>query len=195
MVEFIVSYATAEHHSYVDAVVDAIDQAATVKGTGIARRSADYILDKINQGKAVIAITNYGEFAGFCYIESWEHQRYVANSGLIVVDKFRGMNLAKSIKNKAFELSREKFPNAKLFGLTTSLAVMKINSELGYVPVTFSELADDSAFWKGCESCSYYDILVRTKRHSCLCTAMIFDPAIHDVRRQAIAAVNEQKAE
>lgn len=192
MVEFKVCYATEEHLQYVPTVVEAIDLAATVKGTGIARRSDEYITDKINQGKAVIAITNYGEFAGFCYIESWGHQKFVANSGLIVVDKFRGMGLAKAIKNKAFELSREKFPQAKLFGLTTGLAVMKINSALGYVPVTFSELTDDAEFWKGCESCSYYDILVRTKRHSCLCTAMIFDPNVHEHRRQAIASVSEK---
>jgi hypothetical protein len=192
MVEFKVEFATAEQHlSYVKDIVDALDNASQVKGTGLARRSAEYITDKINQGKAVIAISNYGELAGFCYIESWEDKKFVANSGLIVVDKFRGMGLAKAIKGKAFELSRKMFPNSKLFGLTTGLAVMRINSSLGYVPVTFSELTDDAEFWKGCESCSYYDILIRTKRHSCLCTAMIFDPEIHEKRRQAIAATKE----
>ena len=193
MVEFKVEFATAEHLPYVKDIVDALDYASQVKGTGLARRSAEYITDKVNQGKAVIAITNYGEFAGFCYVESWEDKKFVANSGLIVVDKFRGMGLAKSIKSKAFELSRKLFPQSKLFGLTTGLAVMRINSSLGYVPVTFSELTDDADFWKGCESCSYYDILVRTKRHSCLCTAMIFDPEVHEKRRQAIEATKDNK--
>ena len=76
----------------------------------------------------------------------------------------------------ALELSAQLSPGAKLFGLTTSLAVMNINNGLGYRPVTFSELTDDDQFWKGCESCPYYDILVRTKRDDCLCTAMIMDP-------------------
>jgi len=116
------------------------------------------------------------EFAGFCYIESWGGKKFVANSGLIVVDKFRGHGLAKAIKKKAFELSRELFPKSKIFGLTTGLAVMKINSDLGYKPVTFSELTDDDEFWKGCQSCVNYDILLRTKRKHCLCTGMLYTP-------------------
>jgi len=74
-------------------------------------------------------------------------------------------------------LSRSKFPNAKIFGLTTGLAVMKINHELGYRPVTFSELTDDEDFWKGCQSCVNYDILQRTGKSKCLCTGMLYDPA------------------
>jgi len=101
----------------------------------------------------------------------------VANSGLIVVEKFRGHGLAKRIKQKAFELSRQRYPETKIFGLTTGLAVMKINSELGYKPVTFSELTNDEAFWKGCQSCVNYDILQRTGRKHCLCTGMLYDPA------------------
>ena len=128
------------------------------------------------QGKAIIAFNSEGEWAGFCYIESWGHNKYVANSGLIVSPDFRGMGLAGEIKKRALELSSKLFPGAKLFGLTTSLAVMKINSGLGYKPVTFSELTDDDEFWKGCQTCPYYDILVRTKRDDCLCTAMIMDP-------------------
>ena len=129
------------------------------------------------QGKAVIAFSEEGEWAGFCYIESWGHNKFVANSGLVVATDFRGVGLAGEIKKRALELSAALFPGAKLFGLTTSLAVMKINSGLGYKPVTFSELTDDDQFWKGCETCPYYDILVRTKRDDCLCTAMIMDPA------------------
>ncbi|MEE9462536.1 MAG: GNAT family N-acetyltransferase, partial [Bacteroidales bacterium] len=117
-----------------------------------------------------------GDFAGFCYIESWGHEKFVANSGLIVLEKYRGYGLAMKIKSRAFRLSRKVFPGAKMFGLTTSLAVMKINSALGYKPVTFSELTDDDEFWKGCHSCAYYDILFRTNRTHCLCTAMLYDP-------------------
>ncbi|WP_016779120.1 GNAT family N-acetyltransferase [Anaerophaga thermohalophila] len=171
-----IQIASEEHLPYVDTILETIAEAAKIRGTGIARRSPDYIRNKIIEGKAIIAL-NGDEFAGFCYIESWGHEKFVANSGLIVVDKFRGQGLAKKIKRQAFELSRKRYPNAKIFGLTTGLAVMKINSELGYKPVTFSELTDDDEFWKGCQSCVNYDILMRTNRKHCLCTGMLFDPA------------------
>jgi hypothetical protein len=167
--------ATSEHHKYAEEISNVIETSAAARGTGIAKRSPEYIINKINEGKAVIAVTTEGEFAGFCYIESWG-DRFAANSGLIVAEKFRKMGLAMQVKRKAFELSRAKFPHAKLFGLTTSLAVMKINSDLGYRPVTFSELTDDEEFWKGCQSCVNYDILTRTKRKHCLCTGMLYDP-------------------
>ncbi len=167
--------ASDEHLEYVDIILNTIAEAAKIRGTGIAKRSPDYIRQKINEGKAIIALAD-NEFAGFCYIESWGHEKFVANSGLIVVDKFRGHGLARDIKRKAFELSKLRYPNAKIFGLTTGLAVMKINSELGYKPVTFSELTDDEDFWKGCQSCVNYDILMRTKRKHCLCTGMLYDP-------------------
>ena len=160
---------------YVDTILKTIEEAAKIRGTGIARRSPDYIDLKISERKAMIALQG-DEFAGFCYIETWGNKQFVANSGLIVVDKFRGHGLAKRIKKKAFELSRQRYPEAKIFGLTTGLAVMKINSELGYKPVTFSELTDDESFWKGCQSCVNYDILQRTGRKHCLCTGMLYDP-------------------
>lgn len=172
----IVLNAGEEHLKYVDEINDTIQRASEERGTGIARRSYEYIASKMMEGKAIIALDGE-KFAGFCYIESWGHNRFVANSGLIVVKEYRSGGLAKRIKRKAFELSRQKFPDAKLFGLTTGLPVMKINSELGYKPVTFSELTDDQEFWKGCQSCVNYDILMRTNRTKCLCTAMIYDPA------------------
>lgn len=164
-----------EHTCYATEINDTIQRASEERGTGIARRTDEYITKKMNEGKAIIALDG-DKFAGFCYIESWGHNKYVANSGLIVAPAYRGAGLAKRIKKEAFLLSRKKFPEAKLFGLTTGLAVMKINSELGYKPVTFSELTDDQDFWKGCQSCVNYDILMRTQRTKCLCTAMIFDP-------------------
>jgi GNAT superfamily N-acetyltransferase len=174
--EITVQVADERFLGYVDTILKTIEDAAKVRGTGIARRSPEYIAQKIKEGKAIIALQGE-EFAGFCYIETWSDKKFVANSGLIVVEKFRGHGLAKRIKQKAFELSRQRYPDAKIFGLTTGLAVMKINSELGYKPVTFSELTNDEAFWKGCESCVNYDILQRTNRKYCLCTAMLYDPA------------------
>lgn len=173
--EISVLIADQSHLKYVDTILNTIAEAAKIRGTGIARRSPEYLSQKIKEGKAIIALQNE-EFAGFCYVETWGNKKFVANSGLIVVDKFRGSGLARRIKRKAFELSRQRYPTAKIFGLTTGLAVMKINSELGYKPVTFSELTDDAAFWKGCESCVNYDILQRTNRRHCLCTGMLYDP-------------------
>ena len=168
--------ANENHLKYVDTILSTIEAAAQVRGTGIAKRSPEYIKNKMLEGKAIIALAG-DEFAGFCYIESWGNKQYVANSGLIVVEKFRGQGLAKKIKEFSFDLSRKMFPNAKLFGLTSGAAVMRINTELGYVPVTFADLTDDEAFWKGCEGCVNFDVLQRTKRRYCICTAMLYDPA------------------
>lgn len=167
--------ANSEHFKYAESISEMIREASLVKDSGLAQRSPEYIQKKIEEGKSVIAFVD-DETAGFCYVETWGHGKYVANSGLIVSPKFRGHGLAKAIKKEAFALSRDLFPTAKLFGLTTSLAVMKINSDLGYKPVTFSELTDDEEFWKGCETCANYDILKRTKRFNCLCTGMLYDP-------------------
>lgn len=167
--------ANESHEKYAETIVEMIEDAAKKRGTGIAKRQPEYIIKKMEEKKAIIALD--GEtVAGFCYIETWGHGKYVANSGLIVNEDYRGQGLSKKIKKKAFDMSLERFPGAKLFGLTTSLPVMKINSELGYKPVTFSELTDDEAFWKGCQSCVNYDILTRTNRKHCLCTGMLFDP-------------------
>ncbi len=168
-------YCTPDHHKYAEAICELIETAAKQRGTGIAKREPEYIKTKMTNGNAVIALDG-DQLAGFCYIEIWEEKKYVANSGLIVHWDFRGQGLAKKIKAKAFELSRKKYPNSKLFGITTSLPVMKINSDLGYRPVTFSELTQDETFWKGCQSCPNYDILSRNNRSNCLCTGMLFDP-------------------
>jgi hypothetical protein len=177
--EIDVLIADASHVEYVDTILETIANAAKIRGTGIARRTPEYVTQKILEGKAIIAL-NGNEFAGFCYIETWGNKQFVANSGLIVVEKFRGQGLAKRIKHMAFHLSRTRYPNSKLFGLTTGAAVMKINYELGYRPVTFAELTGDEAFWKGCQSCVNYDILQRQNRRFCMCTAMLYDPKEHE---------------
>ena len=175
--QFIIHHATEQHSSFAETICRIIEESAKQRGTGIAKRDPEYIKSKIREGKAVVALTNDGRFAGFCYIETWEDRKYVANSGLIVAPEFRKMHLAKRIKEAAFQLSRQKYPEAKMFGITTSAAVLKINNELGYRPAHFSELTTDDAFWKGCEGCNNVDILKRTNRTMCLCTGMLFDPA------------------
>ncbi|MCR9253114.1 MAG: GNAT family N-acetyltransferase [bacterium] len=176
MGQFIVSVADESHLKYAENISALIEESAKMRGTGIAKRSPEYIASKINEGKSIIALAKNGVLAGFCYIESWGHGKYVANSGLVVNPEFRNQGLAMKIKERAFKHSRTLFPAAKLFGLTTSLAVMKINSDLGYRPVTFSELTDDKEFWKGCNSCVNYEILQSKDHHHCLCTGMLFDP-------------------
>src|SRR5690606_3552628 len=161
-----------------------MELSAQARGTGIAKRSPEYIQRKMEEGKAVIAVTTDGEWVGFCYIEAWQHEKYVANSGLIVAPKFRHTGVAKEIKKRIFELSRERYPDAKIFGLTTGLAVMKINSSLGYKPVTYSELTTDDEFWKGCQSCVNYEILMMKERKNCLCTGMLYDPEKVDMRSE-----------
>jgi N-acetylglutamate synthase-like GNAT family acetyltransferase len=154
--------ATADDTHYAETITNEMAESAKARGTGIAKRSPDYVKMKMEEGKAVIALTKDGTWVGFCYIEAWEHEKYVANSGLIVAPPFRKSGVATEIKRRVFELSRKKYPHAKIFGLTTGLAVMKINSDLGYEPVTYSELTNDEEFWKGCRSCVNYEILVST---------------------------------
>ena len=167
--------ANKSHIKYAQIICDTIAEAAKVRGTGIAKRKPDYVAKKMENGNAVIALKD-GKFAGFCYIEKWEHGKFVANSGLIVHPNFRNIGLAKKIKEVTFKHSRTRFPDAKVFSITTGLAVMKLNSSFGYKPVTFSELTDDSTFWDGCKTCRNYDILTRTERKMCMCTGMLFDP-------------------
>ena len=180
--DFVVRVATEEDTPFAQAICNEMAESAKARGTGIAKRTADYVSSKMREGKAVIAFHKDGTWAGFSYIESWGHGDYVANSGLIINPVFRKLGLAKAIKTKTFFLSLKKFKGAKLFGLTTGLAVMKINNEIGYRPVTYSELTDDEQFWHGCESCVNFPILQSKEHKNCLCTAMLFDPAVDTVR-------------
>jgi hypothetical protein len=175
-----ISIAGAQHATHAARICELINESAKQRGTGIASRAPEYIAQKIYAGKAVIAVdADAGEVVGFSYIETWGHGKFVANSGLIVNPDYRHMGLAYKIKKKIFTLSRKKFPHARIFGITTGLAVMKINSSLGYVPVTFSELTDDEEFWKGCQGCRNYDILQRNGHRMCLCVGMLYDPRKH----------------
>lgn len=173
--EISVEFAQEEHAKYAERICTLIYESALQRGTGIARRSNEYIASKITGGKAVVALEGE-KLVGFSYIESWGHGDYVATSGLIVDPDYRNLGLARRIKEKTFELARMRFPFAKIFSITTSLPVMKLNSRMGYKPVTFSELTDDEEFWQGCKGCINYDILQRNNRRMCLCTGMLFDP-------------------
>ena len=185
--EITVKFAEPEESKYADQIVNMIYESALQRGTGIAKRTPEYIAQKITSGKSVVAL--HGErLVGFSYIESWGHGDYVATSGLIVDPEYRHLGLAGAIKAKTFQLARLRFPFAKLFSITTSLPVMKLNSRLGYKPVTFSELTDDNEFWEGCQGCRNYDILQRNNRRMCLCTGMLYDP------KQPLVDTEEKKS-
>jgi hypothetical protein len=173
---FSIRVADNSHKVYANEIAAEMENSAKARGTGIAKRSPSYLETKMEEGKAVIALTNEGKWAGFCYIEAWGHGKFVANSGLIVAPEYRQYGLARKIKQEVFKLSQAKYPESNIFGLTTGAAVMKINSELGYIPVSYSALTDDEEFWKGCQSCINYEILMSKNRQNCLCTAMLFDP-------------------
>ena len=176
--EIQVLVADASHEKYVDTILNTIAEAAKVRGTGIARRTHEYLLTKMKEAKAVIALQG-DKFAGFSYIETWGNKQYVTTSGLIVHPDFRGIGLAKRIKDMTFSLARTRWPNAKIFSLTSGAAVIAMNTQLGYKPVTFADLTDDEAFWKGCEGCINVDVLHRTNRKYCICTGMLYDPEEH----------------
>lgn len=170
-----ITVANSSHKTHAVAICQLMEESAKIRGTGIAKREPAYIEKKMEEGKCIIALHG-NQAVGFCYIESWEGQKYVANSGLIVHPDYRGTGLAKKIKEEIFQLSKSLYPSASIFGITTSLQVMKINSDLGYKPVTFSELTQDEVFWKGCQTCTNFDILQRTNRTMCLCTGMLCKP-------------------
>ena len=178
MEEIRVMVADATHEKYVDTILQTIAEAAKVRGTGIAKRSPEYVATKMREAKAVIALSGE-KFAGFSYIETWGNKTYVTTSGPIVHPDFRGMGVAKRIKDMTFSLARTRWPHAKIFSLTSGAAVMTMNSQLGYQPVTFADLTDDEAFWRGCEGCINVDVLHRTGRKYCICTAMLYDPEEH----------------
>lgn len=167
--------ANESHVKYAERICELVYISAQERGTGIAERTPEYVADKMRAGKAVIALEG-DKFAGFSYIETWGHSKFVANSGLIVAHEYRKTGLARRIKSKIFNLSRKLYPDAKIFSITTGLAVMKLNYELGFRPVPFSELTDDPEFWKGCQGCRNFDILQRNNHKMCLCTGLLYDP-------------------
>ncbi len=173
----IVRPAAAADMIYAKEIADEMESSAITRGSGIAKRSPQSICEKILAGKAVIAVTNDDKLVGFQYLEVWEEGKFVSNSGLIVSPKYRKAGVATAIKRKIFQLSRDRYPNAFIFSITSGLPIMKLNTDLGFEPVTYSEITKDEHFWEGCKSCVNYDILTGKKKCNCLCTAMLFDPA------------------
>lgn len=189
----LIHVANSSHLQYSQEICDLIFVSAQARGTGIAKRSPEYIEEKMNTGKSVIALDG-DKLVGYSYIETWGHKKFVANSGLIVHPDYRGMGIARKIKNRIFELSRTLYPNSKIFSITTGLAVMKMNSDLGFKPVTFSELTDDKEFWKGCQTCKNFDILQRNDYKMCLCTGLLYDPTQEEppAKKQVSPAVQRK---
>ncbi|PJJ58729.1 GNAT family N-acetyltransferase [Hymenobacter chitinivorans] len=167
--------ANAADAQYVETLCQWYEESARTRGVGIAKRDPNYLKKKMERGDAIIAFSDDNVLAGFCYIETFEDNKFVVNSGLIVNTELRKEGLGRSIKHRVFELSRTKYPSAKIFGITTSGPVMKINTELGYRPVTFTELTQSDDFWKGCMGCKNYPILQENQRKMCLCTGMVYD--------------------
>lgn len=161
---------------YINEILAETERSAIARGSGIAKRSAASVAEKILAGKAVIALTGSGEWVGFSYLQTWENGRFVSNSGLIVVPRFRSSGVARAIKNRIFKLSRRLYPNSKIFSITSGTAVMCMNSQLGFLPVSYSEITHDECFWEGCKTCVNYNILQQKGKGNCLCTAMLFDP-------------------
>jgi hypothetical protein len=164
---------------FADQIIHEMESSAIVRGSGISKRSAASVIEKIDNGKAIVAVTENGEWAGFSYIETWDNGKFVSNSGLIVSSKHRNQGVASQIKRQIFELSRTKYPSAKIFSITSGLAIMKMNTKLGFEPVTYEEVTRATTFWDACKSCINYDVLQSKNRCNCLCTAMLFDPQLN----------------
>jgi hypothetical protein len=164
---------------FADQIIHEMESSAIARGSGISKRSAASIIEKIDNGKAIVAVTENGEWAGFSYIETWDEGKFVSNGGLIVSPKHRNQGVASQIKIQIFELSRTRYPLARVFSITSGAAIMKMNTRLGFEAVTYADVAQASTFWDGCKSCVNYDVLQSKNRCNCLCTAMMFDPQLH----------------
>jgi hypothetical protein len=172
----IVRSAIAADVVFADEIIQEMESSAIARGSGISKRTAASVIEKIDTGKAVVALTEYGEWAGFSYVECWDEGKFVSNSGMIVSPKHRNQGVASAIKDQIFELSRSKYPEAMVFSITSGAAIMKMNTRLGFKPVTYADVAQEAPFWDGCKSCVNYDLLQSTGRANCLCTAMLFNP-------------------
>lgn len=184
---FVVRKATKADAKYASQIAEETERSTIARGSGISKRSPESIAAKMAEDKAVIAVTATGEWAGFAYFEVWAGGAFLSNSGLIVSPPFRNCGVAKAIKRRVFSLGRKQYPDAKIFSITTGLAIMKMNAGLGFEPVTYAQLPQESGFWQDCKSCVNYGILENKGCRNCLCTAMLFAPKAKR-RRQAAAA-------
>ncbi len=181
-INIVARIASADDAGYATEISDETERSAIARGTGISKRPGEYIVQKMSEGKAVIATDIHGEWAGFCYFEVWSNGEFISNSGMIVSPEFRKLGVARMLKKTLFDVCRQKYPAAKIFSITTGLAIMHMNSELGFEPVTYSEICQDEGFWKNCKSCVNYDILCSKNKSNCLCTAMLYDAKQRNVK-------------
>ncbi|HTB25494.1 MAG TPA: hypothetical protein VK711_08985 [Puia sp.] len=177
----IIRIAGKDDEQYAIEISEETERSAIQRGSGISRRTPESIIQKMREGKAVVAVTNDNKWVGFSYLEIWSNGEFVSNSGLIVAPSYRLSGIAKKIKNKIFKLSRSKYPKSNIFCITTGLTIMKMNAGLGFEPVTFNEITKESGFWEGCKSCVNYDILQQKQCKNCLCTAMLYIPPVKKV--------------
>lgn len=169
-------FATVYDQQYADNIAHEISISALLRNVAIEPRTGDYIFQKMIDGLAVIAIDNETEeWIGFCALDVWNHQRYVANTGLIVKPKYRGKNVSNLLKNKLFELARIKFPSAKIFSLTNKELIKKINIDLGFQEVEAREILYDPYFNTGMNSWVDFIELLKHSEESGH-KAMVFDP-------------------
>jgi hypothetical protein len=62
---FKILIADQSYQDFAQIICDEMESSAMARGTGIAKRSPEYIRDKMLEGKAVIAFTEDGIWAGF----------------------------------------------------------------------------------------------------------------------------------
>jgi hypothetical protein len=173
---FVIRLATEADAKHLPRIADLLDEGAISRGIGRGRRPDSLMLQKIRENRSIMAFNPEGDVVGFCYIDTWNNDSFVVHNALIVAPKYRDKNLGWLIKEFAFKITRSRWPDAKIFGLTTTQAVMHINSKLGYEPVVYAALPQDERFWNGHSNCIYYDVLQRSGGRFCLCTAMLYDP-------------------
>lgn len=190
-----VRIANADDAKYTELLCEWYEESARMRKTGIAKRNPVYLERKMRNENAVIAFDDDDQIAGFSYIETYEEEKFVVNSGLIVRIDLRSSGIGREIKHAVFELSRTKFPKSKIFSITTSLAVMRMNTKLGYKPVTFSELTQSDEFWNGCKSCKNYHILMDNDRERCICTGLVYDNLDDKYAQQAKQNENKKESE
>lgn len=170
----IVRLAHAQDHGFVQNIITEIEKASKIKGTGICKRDPALIIQKITEGNAVIAVTRSGTWVGFCYIQAHDDGRFVSSCALVVSPCFRKLRVATRIKKHVLALAKNKYPAAKIFGLTTSPAVMQINKELQYEEVSYDAITQSDSFWQSCRSCENYHTLLTNEGKKCLCKAMMY---------------------
>jgi hypothetical protein len=170
----VVRLATEHDQRFVQNIITEIEIASQIKGTGICKREPAFISQKITEGNAVMAVTPSGAWAGFCYIQPHDNGQFVSSCALVISRNFRNRGIASQIKAQVLALAKNKYPAARIFGLTTSHVVERINAQLNYVEVSYAEVTQADTFWQSCRSCENYQLLLQQDKKKCLCKAMVY---------------------